>query len=232
MVAVTTRHSDKPFAWSYSRLKNFETCPKRHQQIDILKRFKDESEQLKYGDMVHKAAAARLGHGRTPLPKEIEPILEPWCQKIEKHGGRIYVEQKLAIKKDFSPCGYFDRGVWFRTVGDVVQIRDNVALGVDWKTGNIIEDSVQLALLAQCVFSHHPGVRAVRTDFIWLKEDASTTETFRLRDMPQLWIELAPRIKALEEAYNTEVFPPIHNKLCRKWCPVCTCEFHGVSTWD
>ena len=232
MVAVTTRHSQKPFAWSYSKLKNFETCPKRHQQIDILKRFQEESEQLAWGGRVHTAAAKRLGSPGIPLPKEMEAMLEPWCQKIEQYGGKIYVEQKLAIKEDFSPCGYFDRGVWFRTVADVIQVRGDVALGVDWKTGKIIEDSVQLALLAQCIFSHHQDVRAIRTEFIWLKEDATTTEIFRRRDMPQLWKELAPRIAELRRAYETEVFPPHHNKLCRQWCPVTTCEFHGVSTYD
>lgn len=231
MVAVTVRHSAKPFAWSYSRLKNYETCPRRHQQIDILKKFKEDSEQLDWGEVIHKAAAKRLGSG-VALPKEVHDILEPWCQKIEASPGKIYVEQKLVIREDMSPCGYFDRGVWFRSVADVVQIDGVVALGVDWKTGKIVEDSVQLALLAQCIFSHHQDVEAVRTEFIWLKEDATTTEVFKRRDMPKLWKELAPRIAALKRAYDREEFPPTHNKLCRKWCPVSTCEFHGVSTWD
>ena len=232
MPAVTVRHSAKPFTWSYSRLKNFEVCPRRHQQIDLLKNFKDDSEQLQWGEIVHKAAAKRLGPDKVPLPKELFTLLEPWCAKVEEHEGRIYVEQKYALTEDLKPTGYFDRNVYFRTVADVVQVRDIVALAVDWKTGQIKEDSMQLALVAQAVFSHYPNVRAVRSDFIWLKEDTTTTETFRRRDMPKLWNHLGDRIAALKNAYDTGDYPPIHNKLCRKWCPVTTCEFHGVSTWE
>jgi len=231
MVAVTTRHSPKAFAWSYSKLKNYEVCPRRHLQIDILKKYKEDSEQLSWGAAVHTAAAKRLANG-TPLPKELHDMLEPWCAKIEEGGGKIYVEQKLALKEDKSPCGYFDNGVWFRSVADVIQIDGNVAGTYDWKTGKILEDSVQLALVAECVFSHHPDVQAVRSEFIWLKEDATTSEIFKRRDMPKFWRQLAPRIEALRRAYDTQTFPPTHNKLCRQWCPVTTCEFHGVSTWD
>lgn len=231
MVAVTTRYSSKPFAWSYSRLKNFETCPRRHQQIDLLKNYKDESEQLDWGDRVHKAAAARLGSNRVALPEEMS-VLAPWIGKIEAAGGKILVEQKIAITRDMKPCGYFDRGVWFRTVADVIQIDGEVAGTYDWKTGKILEDSVQLALVSACIFVHHPNIQKIQAVFVWLKEDATTVETFKRRDIPAIWEGLESRIAELKRAYDTGNFPPNHNKLCRKYCPVTTCEFHGVSTWS
>jgi spore coat polysaccharide biosynthesis protein SpsF (cytidylyltransferase family) len=50
-----TRHGPKPFAWSYSKLKNYEVCPKRHWHVDVKKDFKEaESEALKQGNLVHK----------------------------------------------------------------------------------------------------------------------------------------------------------------------------------
>jgi len=231
MTAVTTYTRPKPFAWSYSRLKNFETCPRRHHEIDILKNFRDESEQLDWGDRVHKAAHARLAK-KVPLGAELEPILGPWVAKIEAAGGKILVENKLAITKEFKPCGYFDRDVWFRTVADVIQIKDDVAGSYDWKTGKIIEDSVQLALVAQCVFSHYPKLAAIKSVFIWLREEATTTEVFKRADMPAVWEGLKDRVATLKHAYDTDEFPPTHNKLCRQYCPVTTCEFHGVSTWS
>ena len=232
MTAVTTRHSSKPFAASYSRLKNYESCPRRHQQVDILKNFKDESDQLDYGERVHKAAAARLGSKKEPLPKELEDVLGKWVKKIEKAGGQLLVEQKLAITRDFKPCGYFDRGVWFRSVADVIQIKDDVAGNYDWKTGKILEDSVQLALSTACVFAHYPKLKAIKSVFIWLKEDATTTDTFQRDDIPEIWRGVEPRIKVMQHAYETDDFPPHQNKLCWKYCPVKTCEFHGVNTWS
>ena len=71
MSVVTTRRAPagpKPFSWSYSRLKNFETCPKRHWHVDINKDAKEEdSEQLQWGNAVHKALADRIAKG-TSLP--------------------------------------------------------------------------------------------------------------------------------------------------------------------
>ena len=51
-MAVTTYNKPKPFAWSYSRLKNFEVCPKRHFHVDIAKDFREEEgESLVWGNI-------------------------------------------------------------------------------------------------------------------------------------------------------------------------------------
>lgn len=234
MHIVTTRRDGsaviKPFSWSYSRLKNFETCPKRHYHIDIAKEYKEESEQLDWGDRVHKSAAKRLAD-KVPLPAGME-MLEPWCQRIEGGGnGRLLVEQKLAIAEDFGACGYFDkapRPTWFRGVADALKLVGPVALAIDWKTGKILEDSVQLALTAQCVFAHYPEIQKIRTEFIWLKEDATTRADFSRDDMAMLWRSLMPRVDALRQAHEQTNYPPTPNRLCRKYCPVDKCPHHGV----
>lgn len=225
---VTTRNRPKAFTWSYSRLKNFETCPKRHWHLDIAKDVKEEeSEQLTWGNFVHAALAKRIAD-KVPLPSGMEEY-EAWCEKILKDSDQatILVEQKLAITKDFDPCGYFDSNVWFRSVGDVVKINGQVALIADWKTGKIVEDSCQLALAAQCVFAHHPGVHAVRSEFIWLKEDATTTQIFQRDDMRGVWNGLFPRVRTLEKAAQETNYPPKPGGLCRRFCPVTQCPHNG-----
>jgi hypothetical protein len=233
MQIVTTRSDGsavkKPFTWSYSRLKNFESCPKRHFHIDIEKSVKEEeSEQLLWGNEVHDALAKRL-KSKTTLPVPMRSY-EPWCVKIEKEPGEILVEQKLAIRKDFGPTTFFAKDVWFRAVGDVIKLSPSgaVALIADWKTGKIVEDSQQLALSAACVFAHYPSVQAVRSEFIWLKEDATTRGTFKRSDMPGMWRGLWPRIEALEAAHDACNYPPKPGSLCRKWCPVSKCPHHGT----
>jgi hypothetical protein len=57
-----------------------------------------------------------------------------------------------------------------------VKIAGPVALIVDWKTGKVLENSEQLALMAQCVFAHFPQVMKVRSEFVWLQFDATTRE--------------------------------------------------------
>jgi hypothetical protein len=230
-MAVTVYHGSqaKPFTWSYSRLKNFEACPKKHFEVDIQKSIKeDDSDQLQWGDAVHKAMEARCGEKRTPLPDSMKDY-EKWAERIVTPGGNIYVEQKLALTKDFAFCGYFERGVWFRAKGDLIKVVDDVALVIDWKTGKILEDSVQLALTAACVFAKFPEVKKLRSKFIWLQHDAETVEDFTPADMPGMWQSIWPRIKALEHAHNTTSYQAKPGRLCRSWCPVRSCPYYGES---
>jgi hypothetical protein len=223
---VTTRSRPKAWTWSYSKLKNLESCPKRHYHVDIARDVKeDESEALSYGNAVHKALAARISAGK-PLPKPFAHF-EPWAEKVLTGAGNILVEQKLAITEEFAACGYFDNGVWFRSVGDVIKLNGPVALAIDWKTGKILEDAPQLALMAACIFAAYPDVQKIRTEFVWLKEDATSRMNFDRNDMPTVWSNLWPRITALKTAHDEQNYPPKPGFLCKRWCPVSKCPHHG-----
>jgi hypothetical protein len=230
----------KDFAWSYSRLKNFESCPKRHYHIDVAKDVsEEEGEALQYGNFVHKALADRIAKG-TPIPDPHKVNLEPWAQRVLKGhpdakayeaatGAKVLVEQKLAITKEFDACDFYDKvkQPWFRGIGDVIIVNGPVALTLDWKTGKIIEDSVQLALTAACIFAAYPSVQRIRSSFVWLKEDAQTNADLSRTDMPALWAGVLPRVKLVQHAYDNNEFPAKPGFLCRRWCPVSKCPHHG-----
>jgi hypothetical protein len=221
----------KPFTWSYSRLKNFETCPKRHWHVDIAKDFKEEEgESLLWGNQVHAAAAKNLSLG-TPLPQGMEN-LDAWCKRLLTPEGnyKILVEQKLAITRGFGPTTWFGKDVWYRGVADVLKIMGPVALAIDWKTGKILDDPVQLALMAGCIFAHFPEIQKIRTEFVWLKEgsDVSSREDFTRAQMPVIWRNIWHRIETLEQAHNTTSYPPTPGRLCRKYCPVKACPHWGI----
>lgn len=223
---ITTQRSPKSFAWSYSKLKNFDTCPKRYYEIDVSKNVKEaESDQLKWGNELHKALAERLGK-KTPLPPTMFDY-EDMMATLEAVPGEVMVECKFAITQDFAPCEYCDRAAWYRGIADVLIINGPVALAIDYKTGRVLEDSQQLALMSACVFAHFPQVQGIRSEFWWLKEDATSRDDFRRRDMPDMWRHLWPRIEALKQAHDTMTFPPKPGGLCRQYCPVVSCPFHG-----
>ncbi len=234
MTQVVTTHRDgsalvKPFSWSYSKLRNFEACPKQHFHVDLQKDFhRDESDALLHGNLLHKAAAERISKNK-PLPTGME-YLEEWIVPIiggTEVNATILVEQKLAITKEFDRCEFFDKKAWYRGVADVIKIVGPVALAVDWKTGKIIEDSVQLGLMAACIFSHFPDVQRIRTEFAWLAHDASSRVDFKREGMAQFWRDLWPRIEALEHAHITTTYPAKQGGLCKRWCPVTSCGYHG-----
>lgn len=224
---VTTRSKQKQWAWSYSKLKNYETCPKRHWHCDIAKDVKDEeSEHITYGNMVHKALADAIA-GKAELPQPYKHW-QPWVDRITSDGkGTILVEQQLAITKDLTATEWFGRDAWYRGIADVIKIVGPVAVVLDWKTGKISEDGVQLALMAQCVFAHHPIVQKIRTEFVWLKEDATTRADFTREDMVGVWTGLLPRVALLEKASVEVSYPPKPGYLCKRYCPVEACPHHG-----
>lgn len=217
----------KEWAWSYSKLKNFETCPRRHKAIDLDKAFKEEeSDELMWGNQVHKFLADYISKD-TPLPVHMRPDLQYYADMGKRVQGERYVEQKYAITKDFTQTGYFNKDVWFRGIADVVGIRGPVAIVLDWKTGKIVEDSVQLTLTAACIFAHFPEVQAVRTEFVWIKHQASTRVNIMRSGMPAFWAGLLPRVHVMKHAVDTNNFPPKPSGLCRRWCVVSSCEHHG-----
>lgn len=216
----------KSFAWSFSKLKNFESCPKRHYEVDIAKNIKEEEgEALLWGNRVHKEMAIALTKN-TPLPAEMSEY-QRWVDKVYTGAGSLLVEQKYAITKEFSKASWFSPSAWYRGIGDVVRIATPVALILDWKTGKILEDSVQLALMAQCVFAHYPDVSHVRSEYVWLKDDCQTSELFTRDHMPGLWEGLLGRVGAMAEAASTNTYPPKPGYLCKRYCPVASCPYHG-----
>jgi hypothetical protein len=228
MQLTTTGRKPKAFAWSYSKLKNYETCPKRSWHLDHAKDIKEEeSEQLTYGNTLHKVLAEAIS-GKAPLPDHFKH-LQGWVDKVTAGGnGTILVEQQLAITKDFGPTDWFGKDAWYRGIADVIKIVGPVAAVLDWKTGKILEDGVQLALMAACVFAHHPEIQKIRTEFIWLKEDAVTRADFSRDDMAKVWAGVLPRVQSLENAIAGANFPPKPGYLCRKWCPVTHCPHNGI----
>ena len=121
----------KKFAWSWSKLKNYRTCPKKHYHVDLAKDFKEEdSEALHWGDTVHKAMAERITKG-TKLPAIMEHY-EDWPARIvalKDAGLKVLVENKLAMSQLFRPTSFFDNETWFRGVLDVLALDEHAAGG-------------------------------------------------------------------------------------------------------
>jgi hypothetical protein len=224
---TTSLGLQKPFSWSYSKLKNYDSCPRRHYEIDIKKNYKEDedSDTLKWGNEVHKNMALRL-NDHEDLPFAFKHF-EPLAARLEAVPGKLLVEQKLAITADFVACDWFHRNAWFRSIADALVINPPVALAIDYKTGKILEDYQQLALLSACVFAHYPPVLAVRTEAWWVREDAITREDFYRKNLQDIWRQVWPRYEQLKQAHETNYYPPKPGGLCKKFCLVASCEYFG-----
>ena len=223
--------SKKPFTWSYTNLNSFETCPKRYHLTKILKAVSDPpSEEMNWGRTVHKALEDRIKR-KTPLPEGMDKW-EPITATIEQWGTQHKTERQLAITSGFQPTGWFEKDVWARAVLDISFVpKDQDGLAVlDYKTGKKDPSSEQLKLFAAFAFIHEVDIDKVKTGFVWLKEPPKsryTVENYHRADTLHIWGEFLPRIKRMQEAYDTDTWPAKPSGLCRAWCPCTGCEHNG-----
>jgi hypothetical protein len=213
--------------WSYSSLKTFEQCPKKYYHLRVVKDVKDEgSEATLYGQELHKAAEDYLKEGK-PIPPKFQ-FIQDVVNAIKDIPGEKHCELKLGVKRTdagYEPCGFFDKDVWWRGIGDVVVLQDDVAFSLDYKTSKNAKyaDLKQLDVLAAALFTHFPQVKKVKSalafvvsnEFIHKEHFADMRDSYFATFEPEL-----DRLAAAEESgvWNTNTGP-----LC-KFCPVHHCE--------
>lgn len=226
----------KKFAFSWSRFKNYRTCPKRYYEIDVTKNVKEEpGEALLWGNQVHEALAQRI-NGGLKLPITMQQY-DDWPQRIlslKEDGVQVLVENRLAMDEHFRPTAFFDQSTWFRSVVDVMMILPKAlraAITIDWKTGKIDPEFEQLAMSASAVFAHNPDVDIVGAIYVWLGNDSVTTKVYERDKMVPIWNDLYPGIRQMEEAHRTLTFPPKPSGLCKRHCPVVSCPHHGKGSY-
>jgi hypothetical protein len=220
----------KPFSYSYSRLKTFESCPKKYLHTLVLKDFVEpESEEMAWGQTVHKQMERAVITGTYPpdfpYAADAQRVLDILAAKPD---AEVLVEQQLAVTRTMQKTTWFGKDAYLRVVVDLAVLNGPVGFAIDWKTGKRVEDSPQLLLTALAMFIHYPKLQAVRTEFGWLKTHERTGDTYyRDRIMPMIQA-FQPRVTRMEQATVDGVFPASPSGLCRRWCPVKVCPHHGT----
>lgn len=218
------------FSWSYSKVDNAETCPRKHYEVDIARNWKDDRTVLQWGEQVHAVLATAAAEG-VPLPPEMISYGR-WIEELRRHqelGAEILVEQKYALTAELDPTGWMDDNVWYRGILDrgALYHRDGVGFLDDYKTGKKKHDHTQLMLMALCIFMFYPGIRRVRTRYIWLKDGTTTDKSYSRDDVAKLFSSLLLRVQLYKHMIDTKTFHPNPSGLCYRNCPVQTCEYHG-----
>lgn len=209
----------RQLAWSYSSLQAFETCPWRWKLTKWTKQVTEpQTGATVEGNKVHKALELHL-KGTQALPVSYQHLL-PLVERIKASPGKIEAERKIALRADFTECGYFDKDTWYRGVFDVRVLQPASATILDWKTGKRKFDTDQLKLFAATEFKLNPRAEEVHTGYVWLKERKLDKESFTRDQAPEIWQEFAQRVGRMEHAIKTDNFPKRPSGLCREWCPV------------
>ena len=212
-------------AWSYSRLKSFEDCPKKFYHLNIARDVKEQpSEAMTAGANDHKHLESRIREGK-PLPSHLASM-EPVCAAFgaaRERGMELLTEQQWAFTRDFQPTDWFSKSVWVRVILDVAAVSKKNALVADWKTGRRDPDWEQLKLFAAALFLQYP-VEKVTAQFIWTKNGEVDSEVFHRDDAPAIWEHFIERAARLQHAADTNTWPAQPNR----WCGRCAVKLAGL----
>jgi len=215
--------------YSYSAIKDFESCPRKFNEVRNLKRFKSQDTTATlYGTAVHLAFEEFIKDEK-PLPPSFAHYA-PFVEPLAKFKGDIRCEEKLGIRKDFTPCEFFAKDAWFRGIPDYLALNydTGVARVADYKTGKSsrFADSAQLELMAAMVMINYPTINTVKGVLLFVVAGDVIKSEYTREQLPTILSKWAGRANAIEVATEVGVWNPKSSGLC-KFCPVteAVCEF-------
>jgi hypothetical protein len=214
-------------AWSYSSLKTFTQCPKKYFHVRVAKDVKEEStEALLYGQQLHKAAEDYLKVG-TPIPPKFGFVQEV-VDTIKQIPGEKHCELRLGVRLvggGYEPCDFFAKDVWWRGVGDVVVVKDELAFSIDYKTSKNAKyaDLKQLDALAAALFVHFPKLKRIKSALAFVVSNEFVHKEHFAENRDEYFAGFSPDLDRLEAAEKTGVWNANAGPLCR-YCPVTSCE--------
>jgi hypothetical protein len=216
--------------WSFSKAKAFEQCPKQFYHEKILQEYPFvETEAIRYGNAFHTAAEEYIRDG-TPLPKKFD-YAQAMLDSLNAKKGDKLCELKLGVTENLSPCGFYDTGVWYRGIADLLIINeeDELAWVIDYKTGKNSKyaDKGQLELMALLVFAHYPKIKKVRAGLLFVVSNDLIKERYTDYDAPTLWRKWIAIYRIMKQTAERNVWNPRPSGLCKRHCPVTVCVHNG-----
>lgn len=214
-------------SWSFSSIKDFQTCPLQYYHKRVLKEFPfEETEQILYGNRFHKAAEEYIRDG-AELDKEFE-MFRAALDKLKDLPGDKHCELKFALNEDLEPCSFRSKDAWWRGIADLLIIDGERAFIVDYKTGSSkYADYGQLELMALAVFKYYPQVKNVRAGLFFVLAKSFPKEKYKADEQDMLWIKWLKEYGRLRTAHETNIWNPKTSGLCKKHCPVLSCVHNG-----
>lgn len=204
----------------------FETCARKHYHEDIAKTVRRiGSAAADYGTEVHAFFEKRLKND-APLPLDLRHH-EKVMARLATAPGTLMTEQRLALTSALAPTGYFDSDVWVRGRADFVKVNGTRALVIDYKTGRLSDSFDQLDLMSAMVFATLPEIATMTSAFYWTKEKQFMSKAYSRSDSTRIWSGFLPRAARRHQAIIASDWPARPNFLCRRYCPVTSCQHNG-----
>ena len=195
----------------------------------MVKDIKDTpGEAAVYGTDFHEAAELRIKNG-TPVPPKFKRYADV-VETLAAFPGEKHTELKLGVKRGltgYEPCGFFDKGVWWRGIVDLLIVNGETAHMIDYKTGKNAKyaDMKQLDLMAGAIFVHYPNVKKIKSGLAYVVSNEFPKKNHVAEQRDEYLSVFDKQLDQLEAAMQNGVWNPKSGPLCG-WCPVVKCEHH------
>ena len=175
-------------AWSYSRLHDYDTCPRKAKLKHLDKITEPPNKAMDRGARIHKLAEDYVKGSLRDLPEELSQFRDEFKQLLKLKAD---TETRWAFGSGWKPLeGFFDKQTVARVVTDalVVEVKTprgkrgstrTTALVVDYKTGRRYgSNAEQVQLYALAVLERYPQVEEVTVQLWYLDQGEIDEEVF------------------------------------------------------
>jgi RecB family exonuclease len=226
--------------WSHTKISDYLQCPHKFYEKYIKKSTKQvESAAMRKGNQLHKLFELAVNASdpqewterrRGLVESELAPIAAV-IDRMKDLGAAAELE--LGVKRDWTPCGFWDKEVWGRCKIDVLAAdKHGRGLIVDWKTGktkNIrYQTDNELKLHAVIAHAHFPDLQAISARYYYTEGFVFHPDA---KEKPYIFTNLVAeryRINELmgriEYAVENGKCGTRKNNLC-PWCEVKSCKY-------
>lgn len=213
--------------WSFSGMKQLVNCPHQYHEVRIAKNFvQEDTDATMYGKEVHKALELYIAEG-APLSENYQRF-EKLIGPLKAMPGQKYCELQMGLLADrLTACKFDDPNYWVHGIADLVIVDDEQAWIIDYKTGKSrYADTKQLKLMALMVFAKFPKVERIAGGLLFLLDEQFITEFYTRGEIKALWESFDQPLRLMYTYHTQNLWPKNPSGLCRRYCPVETCEHH------
>lgn len=225
-------------AWSFSSLKQFETCRYATYLSKVKKAPRVESPAAERGTQMHDAAEHYVkGEGEDlPPPKLLDKMAHAvyhMRQAYAAHPEQFQLEENWGFTRHWNPTGFFDDDVWCRQKLDVFRMpSDTSCFVLDWKSGkkfgNEMKHADQGFQYALGAMMKYPSLQHARVEFWYTDHNQKLERDFTRGQVMGLLPRIEERAFAMTTATETELRVPSPTIGNCQWCDHAktgTCEF-------
>ena len=216
-MAIAKKQAGSMLPWSYSRLKNYERCPRYAYEVHVLKNAGPPSPAMERGTALHAHAEAIVNGTLAKPPREF--IAHGKNFRALERSVMVKAESKFAVTATWEKTEFFAPDVWGRGIFDVIEWSLSGIRVIDHKTGRKYPDHIdQLRLYAAVALTLEPSAPKATAEAWYLDLPPSENLSFEMTraEVPLVRKDYERRVAKMA---NDKLLLPKPNYLC-KFCHI------------